>query len=304
IDPARAGRPGEELVLTAAGTGADAEDQGGDPAGTAAWFRPAPEQEAYVLFTSGSTGEPKGVSMTHRGLANLVGWQAAQPEFSAPRRVSQFAPLSFDVSVQEMLTAVVHGGSLHVVPDEVRPDAQALLDFLVDQEIEVGFLPPVALHQLAASWEAFGRTPARLGHLLVAGEALVVTDPVRRFCAAAGTELVNQYGPTETHVVASHRLGPDPASWPPCSASGTGSAARCPPEPAANCTWAVRRWPPATSAPTARRDRTVTGSRSERTAPPATAPATWCGSPTASWSSPGVRTTRSRCAATGSNRTR
>ncbi|MGW6741382.1 amino acid adenylation domain-containing protein [Streptomyces sp. NPDC055025] len=179
-----------------------------------AWFEPAPDHEAYVLFTSGSTGEPKGVSMPHRAMANLITWQAAQPEFATPRRIGQFAPLAFDVSVQEMLTTVVHGGTLHVVPDEVRRNSQALLDFFVDQDIEVGFLPPVALHQLAAAWEAFGRTPARLTHLLLAGEALVVDDTLRAFCAAAGTELVNQYGPTETHVVTSHRLGPVPASWP------------------------------------------------------------------------------------------
>ncbi|MFF3751426.1 amino acid adenylation domain-containing protein [Streptomyces sp. NPDC002018] len=186
----------------------------GTPAGPDTWSEPAPGQEAYVLFTSGSTGEPKGVSMPHRAMANLITWQAAQPEFATPRRVSQFAPLAFDVSVQEMLTAVVHGGTLHVIPDEVRRNSQALLDFFVDQDIEVGFLPPVALHQLTAAWEAFGRTPARLTHLLLAGEALVVDDTLRAFCAAAGTELVNQYGPTETHVVTSHRLGPAPATWP------------------------------------------------------------------------------------------
>ncbi|MEU1127856.1 amino acid adenylation domain-containing protein, partial [Streptomyces sp. NPDC005899] len=178
------------------------------------WYEPGPEEEAYVLFTSGSTGEPKGVSMPHRAVANLIAWQVAQPEFAAPRRVSQFAPLAFDVSVQEMLTAVIHGGTLHVVPDGSRRNPQALLDFFIDQGIEVGFLPPVALHQLAAAWEAFGRTPGRLTHLLLAGEALVVDDTVRAFCAAAGTELVNQYGPTETHVVTSHRLGTDPTSWP------------------------------------------------------------------------------------------
>ncbi|MFC9327332.1 amino acid adenylation domain-containing protein [Kitasatospora sp. NPDC057015] len=207
------GWDGPELVLAAPDSdGADtgpAAAPGSDP-----WFEPGPDHEAYVLFTSGSTGEPKGVSMPHRAMANLVAWQVTQPEFAAPRRVSQFAPLAFDVSVQEMLTAVVHGGTLHVVPDDVRRNAQALLDFFVDQDVEVGFLPPVALHQLAAAWEVFGRTPGRLTHLLLAGEALVVDDTVRAFCTAAGTELVNQYGPTETHVVTSHRLGPDPASWP------------------------------------------------------------------------------------------
>ncbi|MET8059987.1 amino acid adenylation domain-containing protein [Streptomyces microflavus] len=205
--------PDEDLTSPASG-GSPLAGEAAPPAGPDSWAEPGPGQEAYVLFTSGSTGEPKAVSMPHRAMAHLITWQAAQPEFARPRRISQFAPLAFDVSVQEMLTAVVHGGTLYVVPDDVRRNSQALLDFFVDHDIEVGFLPPVALHQLAAARKAFGRTPSRLTHLLLAGEALAVDDTVRAFCSAAGTELVNQYGPTETHVVTSHRLGPDPASWP------------------------------------------------------------------------------------------
>ncbi|MDX8147106.1 amino acid adenylation domain-containing protein [Lentzea sp. BCCO 10_0061] len=177
------------------------------------WARPGPEDEAYVLFTSGSTGVPKAVGMPHRAMANLISWQIAQPEFASRPRVGQFAALSFDVSIQEMLSATASGGTLVVVPESARRNPQELLDFLDAEEIQVAMLPVVALHQLAAAHSAFRTAPRALRHVITAGEALVVTPAVRDFCASTGIELVNQYGPTETHVVTCHRLGPDPLLW-------------------------------------------------------------------------------------------
>jgi amino acid adenylation domain-containing protein len=196
---------GPELVLTAAEPPTVAD------VGT--WPAPPPGSEAYVLFTSGSTGEPKAVSMSHGALANLIEWQIAQPEFAAPRRLSQLAPLSFDVSIQEMLAAAAAGGTL-VIGRGLRRDPEATLAFLAERQIEICFLPPVLLHQLASAWEAPRITPAALRYVITAGEALVVTDAIRALCAAAGAEIINQYGPTETHVVTSHRLGPRPEAWP------------------------------------------------------------------------------------------
>ncbi|WP_405896618.1 amino acid adenylation domain-containing protein [Streptomyces sp. NBC_00727] len=187
------------------------------PGGTAdlsSWHGAEPQDEAYVLFTSGSTGEPKAVAMPHRAVANLIGWQIAQPEFARRRRISQFAALSFDVSVQEMLTAAAGGGTLVVVPEETRRDPQELLATFNRSGIQTAFLPPVVLHQLATVHEALGGTPRQLETVITAGEALVVSGEIRRLCAAAGVSVVNQYGPTETHVVTAFRLAGDPSTWP------------------------------------------------------------------------------------------
>ncbi|MEU9336549.1 amino acid adenylation domain-containing protein [Streptomyces sp. NPDC048290] len=212
IDPGPLAWDGPEAVLT----GVDAETPGTpDPElDLGSWTLADPESEAYVLFTSGSTGEPKAVNMPHRSIANLVSWQLTEPEFARPRRMSQFAALSFDVSVQELACAAASGSTLVTVPDDVRRNPQELLSFLDRERIEVAFLPVVALSQLALAHKAFGVTPGRLRYVVTAGEALVVTDAVRGFCAATGAEVINQYGPTETHVVLRHRLGPDPAAWP------------------------------------------------------------------------------------------
>lgn len=189
-------------------------DGPGATADPSSWHGAEPEDEAYVLFTSGSTGEPKAVAMPHRAVANLIGWQIAQPEFARRRRISQFAALSFDVSVQEMLTAAAGGGTLVVVPEETRRDPQELLATFHRTGVQTAFLPPVVLHQLATVHEALGGTPQQLETVITAGEALVVTGEVRRLCAAAGVGVVNQYGPTETHVVTAFRLAGDPSDWP------------------------------------------------------------------------------------------
>ncbi|MFD3471892.1 amino acid adenylation domain-containing protein [Streptomyces sp. NPDC058682] len=205
------GGPQITLALTAAEPQAD----------FTGWHAASPSDEAYILFTSGSTGTPKAVAMPHRSIANLVDWQLAQPEYSAARRIAQFAALSFDVSVQEMLTAVAGGGTLAVIPDAARRDPQALLEHLVRDWVEVLYLPPAMLRQLSMAHQAFGTTPTAMRTIVTAGEVLVVTDAVRSFCHTGHIGLVNQYGPTETHVTTSHRLGPDPAAWPDLPPIGT-----------------------------------------------------------------------------------
>ncbi|MGO4428093.1 AMP-binding protein, partial [Streptomyces sp. MCAF7] len=81
---------------------------------------------ACVLFTSGSTGRPKGVDIPHRTLATLVSWQNRAP--SAAKGITlQYAPLSFDVSLQEIFSTLCAGGTLRLVPEEIRRDMPALV---------------------------------------------------------------------------------------------------------------------------------------------------------------------------------
>ncbi len=172
-----------------------------------------PGSPAYLLFTSGTTGVPKGVMMPFEGLANLVAWQARRFGPAGPGRVALFATVGFDVSLQETLACLVGGGTLVVVRPEVKVDPVATLALLRDQAVDVLFTPPLILRQLARASETGASTP-RLSWVICAGEALIVDESLRRFGAASGFRLVNQYGPTETHVVTEADLGADPEDWP------------------------------------------------------------------------------------------
>ena len=181
-----------------------------------------PESAAYVLFTSGSTGEPKGVAMPHRALHNVIAWQNRRPSGAVGRSTLQFFPLSFDVSFQEIFSTLCGGGTLRLVSGRQRTDLAALVRLVADERIERIFLTCVALQAFA---EAACLNGARLESLRVivnVGEQLRVTPEIRRLCAEIpGVVLENQYGPTETHQVASYTLSGPPEDFPMLPPIGT-----------------------------------------------------------------------------------
>lgn len=169
---------------------------------------------AYVIYTSGSTGQPKGVALTHRTLTNLVSWQLANFTSAPKARTLQFAPPSFDVSCQEIFSTWIAGGTLVLIPEETRRDGWALLRFLCDERIERIFVPYVAVQQLADLVVAGGPVPARLREVITAGEQLLTTKAIADFFTALDQcRLVNQYGPSEAHVVTAFVLDGAPRDW-------------------------------------------------------------------------------------------
>ncbi|MEU6539777.1 amino acid adenylation domain-containing protein [Streptomyces sp. NPDC047000] len=177
--------------------------------------RTKPTDTAYVLFTSGSTGTPKGVAMPHRTLAALVAWQAGAAGAVADGVTLQYAPLSFDISFQEIFATLCTGGTLCLAADAERRDMPALLRLLDRERVERVFLPPVALQQLAEAARTLDLVPRALRVMITCGEQLRVTPEIRALCAALpGAVLENQYGPTETHVVTAYTMTGDPAAFP------------------------------------------------------------------------------------------
>ena len=170
-----------------------------------------PYRPSYVIFTSGSTGKPKGVVMEHRSLCNLISWQIETTLSSKTARTLQFASLGFDVSFQELFSTWCSGGTLVLLPTEVRRDPTALLRFVAINKVERLFLPVVALQQLADAAEIETVFPEELREIITAGEQLQTTPRIvslferLKFC-----RLVNQYGPTECHVVSACTLEPAP----------------------------------------------------------------------------------------------
>ena len=171
-----------------------------------------PEALAYIIYTSGSTGQPKGVMMPHRALNNLIHWQRNQSANGL--KTLQFASFSFDVSFQECFATWSSGGTLVMVSETQRRDPDQLLKVINEKSIERLFLPFVALSQLAESSQRQGIIPHSLQEAITAGEQLQITPAIRSlFQKLPHCRLINQYGPSETHVVTAYPLPENPENW-------------------------------------------------------------------------------------------
>lgn len=157
---------------------------------------------AYVLFTSGSTGEPKGVEVEHRQVLHLL--QASQEilEFSQDDRYLAIATIAFDISVVEIFLPLITGGSILLRDRALLNDPKAMFSDLKDNHVTVMQLGP-------SSWSVMLDADAEIPYFRVAittGEA-VLPALAARLTKIAGT-VWNLYGPTETTVwVTGHRLG-------------------------------------------------------------------------------------------------
>ena len=165
-----------------------------------------PDNLAYIIYTSGTTGRPKGVSMRHGGIANLLSWQSREMPLQ-DQRILQYAALGFDVSVQEILTALMGKNTLVIVPGALRRDFVLLSQLVADEQIECLFAPDTALKALMAAAASCGIPLNALRTIVQAGEPLVLDGQLRRFMGRGG-RLYNHYGPTESHVVTSGRVSP------------------------------------------------------------------------------------------------
>ncbi|BBY22708.1 hypothetical protein MSTO_29130 [Mycobacterium stomatepiae] len=175
---------------------------------TAVTAGPAPDDIAYVIYTSGTTGVPKGVGIAHHNVTELIDAFDTHVELSAGQVWSQWHSYAFDVSVWEIWGALLRGGRLVVVPDEVVSSPQDFHALLVAEQVTVLSQTPSAFYALQ-SVDVSQRELASqltLEAVVFAGEAL---EPARLGAwldnHAGLPRLINMYGTTETTVHASFR---------------------------------------------------------------------------------------------------
>ncbi|WP_405702337.1 non-ribosomal peptide synthase/polyketide synthase [Streptomyces sp. NBC_01383] len=170
---------------------------------------------AYVIYTSGSTGRPKAIAMPAAGLLNLLEWHHRTVGGEPGTRTAQFTAISFDVSVQEVLSALLYGKTLVVPTEEQRRSAELLAHWLDRHRVEELFAPNLVVEALAEAAEEAGLDLPHLRLVAQAGEAMRLGGAMRRFQARRpGRVLHNHYGPAETHVITAYPLPADPADCP------------------------------------------------------------------------------------------
>lgn len=165
-----------------------------------------PNDLAYVVYTSGSTGKPKGVLQTHRTLVNLISWEQKNITEIGFKKITQFASIGFDISVQEIMYTLLSGFELHIVPKKIKHSIHSFIKYIISHKINRIFIPTAYLELVASEVNHTSKKLKYLQNITVAGEALKLTETIKRFFSANHhITLTNEYGPSETHVAVTNK---------------------------------------------------------------------------------------------------
>ena len=176
------------------------QEEKADPAPVAGTVQPDSDSLAYILYTSGSTGLPKGVMLSHRSATSFVDWCSSLLEPHSGDRFSSHAPLHFDLSILDLFVAVKHGATLVLIGNETGKDPMRLAQLIAQQRITIWYSTPSILSLLAQYGKLERYDFGALRTVLFAGEVFPAPKlrllksqwPTPRYC--------NLYGPTETNV--------------------------------------------------------------------------------------------------------
>ena len=165
-----------------------------------------PEQLAYIYFTSGSTGEPKGAMCEHAGFLNHLFAKIDDLQIDERTVVAQTAPQCFDISLWQLLSALLAGGRTLIMEQETILDARRFIDRVIEGGVNVLQVVPSYLEVLVSYLTQTPRELKPLRFVSVTGEALKKPLVERWFAVQPRIRLVNAYGLTETSDDTNHEI--------------------------------------------------------------------------------------------------
>ena len=160
-----------------------------------------PENASFILHTSGSTGQPKGVIQTEDCLIHLADWTAHSLGLNEHERILALSSFGFDASFHEIILSLTLGATLIEMPYEYRQDIQQIRKSMQDNKVTMAWIPARLLNSILDIDPDYFNDCHTLKQVVTTGEALIIGDALKSWVEKKNIRLFNFYGPTETHVV-------------------------------------------------------------------------------------------------------
>ena len=164
---------------------------------------------AYILYTSGSTGSPKGVMISHRTILTFINWSCDEFQLTPADRITSHAPMHFDLSTFDIYATIKAGGTVILVPEHLSAVPEQLVALLAAERVSVTYLVPSVLSLMVRYGKLAHHDLSALRHVLFAGEVFPIKYLRQLVTAVPHAQYFNLYGPTETNVCTFYHVRPE-----------------------------------------------------------------------------------------------